>query len=298
MRASGKVEATGAARGIPVRIAAPGSALRVHDAGHGLDDGARFRRDVLLRARTSLLPIFADQVLKVGAFGFGWLRAAPALGALVGSIYTSLKPIPRAAGARLPLGRRRLRLRDDRLRPVAQLRADVRRARRDRARRSRLDRRAPDRAADDHARRDARAHDQRQHDLLHGRARSWASSRRGSSRRCSPPPAIGATVSVVSGGRRDRPRRRRCAPGARRSCGTTTRGTTPQSDASRSPPRTPFRKIFMPSPFGRPRSCELALGPLRMVERVEVGVGVRHQAEQAPRRIAHAGDRTAASRSG
>ena len=42
----------------------------------------------------SLLPIFADQVLKVGAFGFGWLRAAPALGALVGSIYTSLKPIP------------------------------------------------------------------------------------------------------------------------------------------------------------------------------------------------------------
>ena len=43
---------------------------------------------------TSLLPIFADQVLRVGAFGFGWLRAAPALGALVGSIYTSFKPIP------------------------------------------------------------------------------------------------------------------------------------------------------------------------------------------------------------
>jgi MFS family permease len=46
----------------------------------------------------SLLPIFADQVLKVGAFGFGWLRAAPALGALVGSVYTSLKPIPARQG--------------------------------------------------------------------------------------------------------------------------------------------------------------------------------------------------------
>jgi MFS family permease len=46
----------------------------------------------------SLLPIFADQVLKVGALGFGWLRAAPALGALVGSVYTSLKPIPARQG--------------------------------------------------------------------------------------------------------------------------------------------------------------------------------------------------------
>jgi hypothetical protein len=45
-----------------------------------------------------LLPIFADQVLKVGAFGFGWLRAAPALGALVGSVYTSLNPIPARQG--------------------------------------------------------------------------------------------------------------------------------------------------------------------------------------------------------
>jgi len=46
----------------------------------------------------SLLPIFADQVLKVGAFGFGWLRAAPALGALVGSVYTAVKPIPARQG--------------------------------------------------------------------------------------------------------------------------------------------------------------------------------------------------------
>jgi MFS family permease len=46
----------------------------------------------------SLLPIFADQILKVGAVGFGWLRAAPALGALVGSLYTSLRPIPARQG--------------------------------------------------------------------------------------------------------------------------------------------------------------------------------------------------------
>lgn len=46
----------------------------------------------------SLLPIFADQILKVGAVGFGWLRAAPALGALAGSLYTSLHPIPARQG--------------------------------------------------------------------------------------------------------------------------------------------------------------------------------------------------------
>jgi MFS family permease len=46
----------------------------------------------------SLLPIFADQILKVGAAGFGWLRAAPALGALCGSVFTSLKPLPRRQG--------------------------------------------------------------------------------------------------------------------------------------------------------------------------------------------------------
>lgn len=46
----------------------------------------------------SLLPIFADQILKVGAMGFGWLRAAPALGAVLGSIYTAIKPIPARQG--------------------------------------------------------------------------------------------------------------------------------------------------------------------------------------------------------
>jgi MFS family permease len=51
----------------------------------------------------SLLPIFADQVLGAGPAGYGWLVAAPALGALVGSLYFSLHPLPPRQG-RLLLG--------------------------------------------------------------------------------------------------------------------------------------------------------------------------------------------------
>ncbi len=46
----------------------------------------------------SLLPIFADQVLHVGPAGYGWLVAAPALGALAGSVYTSVRHIPARQG--------------------------------------------------------------------------------------------------------------------------------------------------------------------------------------------------------
>ena len=46
----------------------------------------------------SLLPIVADRVLGVGPAGYGWLAAAPALGALAGSLYTSLLPLPRRQG--------------------------------------------------------------------------------------------------------------------------------------------------------------------------------------------------------
>ncbi|HKD16922.1 MAG TPA: MFS transporter, partial [Thermoanaerobaculia bacterium] len=47
---------------------------------------------------TSLLPIFADQVLKVGAKGYGILAAAPAIGALAGSLYLSIRPLPPRQG--------------------------------------------------------------------------------------------------------------------------------------------------------------------------------------------------------
>jgi len=46
----------------------------------------------------SLLPIFADRILGAGPVGYGFLVAAPALGALAGSLFTSLKPLPRKQG--------------------------------------------------------------------------------------------------------------------------------------------------------------------------------------------------------
>lgn len=46
----------------------------------------------------SLLPIFADQVLHVGAGGYGVLASAPAVGALIGSLYLSIAPLPERQG--------------------------------------------------------------------------------------------------------------------------------------------------------------------------------------------------------
>jgi MFS family permease len=40
----------------------------------------------------SLLPIFADQVLRAGPRGYGFLVAAPAVGALAGSVWTTWRP--------------------------------------------------------------------------------------------------------------------------------------------------------------------------------------------------------------
>jgi MFS family permease len=46
----------------------------------------------------SLLPIFADQVLRVGAKGYGVLAAAPAVGALAGALLLSIRPLPPRQG--------------------------------------------------------------------------------------------------------------------------------------------------------------------------------------------------------
>ena len=46
----------------------------------------------------SLLPIFADRVLHAGPAGYGWLVSAPALGALVGSLYASVRHLPARQG--------------------------------------------------------------------------------------------------------------------------------------------------------------------------------------------------------
>ena len=72
---------------------ARGPAVRLHDAlmvwTMGLDFLATF-----FSGATSLLPIFADQVLHVGAKGYGILAAAPAVGALAGALYLSVRPLP------------------------------------------------------------------------------------------------------------------------------------------------------------------------------------------------------------
>ena len=53
---------------------------------------------VLLGGATALLPVFARDVLHVGAEGFGVLRAAPAVGATAVALMLAVKPIRRRAG--------------------------------------------------------------------------------------------------------------------------------------------------------------------------------------------------------
>ncbi len=47
---------------------------------------------VLLGGATALLPLYADQILHVGPIGFGWLRAAPSLGAFAMAMLLAHRP--------------------------------------------------------------------------------------------------------------------------------------------------------------------------------------------------------------
>jgi MFS family permease len=58
---------------------------------------------VLLGGATALLPIFAKDILHVGADGLGWLRAAPSLGALVTAIAIAHRPSMSRTGPTLLL---------------------------------------------------------------------------------------------------------------------------------------------------------------------------------------------------
>ena len=53
---------------------------------------------VLLGGAVYLLPIFAEEILKVGPEGFGWLRAAPAMGAFCMALMIAHLPPMRRAG--------------------------------------------------------------------------------------------------------------------------------------------------------------------------------------------------------
>lgn len=56
---------------------------------------------VLLGGATALLPIFAVEILGVGAVGFGALRAAPVVGSLACMLVLTQRPVRRRAGAKL-----------------------------------------------------------------------------------------------------------------------------------------------------------------------------------------------------
>ena len=56
---------------------------------------------VLFGGAVALLPVFARSILHVGATGLGVLRAAPAVGALLGAVYITRRPIARRAGRTL-----------------------------------------------------------------------------------------------------------------------------------------------------------------------------------------------------
>jgi MFS family permease len=97
IRTSGKVKAAGTA---PVGMR------------QALADGLRFvfRTPIMVSTMAldffatlfsgamSLLPIVSDQILHVGPAGYGWLRSAPAIGALAGSLFTAVHALPKRQG--------------------------------------------------------------------------------------------------------------------------------------------------------------------------------------------------------
>jgi MFS family permease len=53
---------------------------------------------VLFGGAVALLPIFADEILHVGAVGLGFLRSAPSIGALLMAVYITHRPIQKHIG--------------------------------------------------------------------------------------------------------------------------------------------------------------------------------------------------------
>jgi MFS family permease len=56
---------------------------------------------VLFGGAIALLPVFAQDILKVGPEGFGFLRAAPAIGAFITMLITAYVPLSKNAGMKL-----------------------------------------------------------------------------------------------------------------------------------------------------------------------------------------------------
>lgn len=58
---------------------------------------------VLFGGATALLPVYAVDILKVGEVGFGWMRAAPAIGSVLCLLILSLIPLNKKPGIKLML---------------------------------------------------------------------------------------------------------------------------------------------------------------------------------------------------
>lgn len=56
---------------------------------------------VLLGGAVALLPVFAKEILHVDSFGFGLLRAGPAIGAAIMSVWLTWRPLQRHAGQKM-----------------------------------------------------------------------------------------------------------------------------------------------------------------------------------------------------
>lgn len=59
---------------------------------------------VLFGGAVALLPVFADDILKTGEIGYGWLRAAPGIGSVVVLILLSFFPLRHKPGVKLLFG--------------------------------------------------------------------------------------------------------------------------------------------------------------------------------------------------
>lgn len=102
---------------IGLRVPPPAPSLEP-DSWHTLLEGLRFvwRRKIILGAvsldlfavlfggAVALLPAYASDILHVGPDGFGWLRAAPGIGAAIIALALAWRPITQHIGAKMFLG--------------------------------------------------------------------------------------------------------------------------------------------------------------------------------------------------
>jgi MFS family permease len=58
---------------------------------------------VLFGGAVALLPVYADDILKVGEIGYGWMRAAPGIGSVITLFILSFMPLQKKPGIKLML---------------------------------------------------------------------------------------------------------------------------------------------------------------------------------------------------